>query len=60
MAKPHGIGLIAQEVESVLPYALNEDIGEFKSVNYDAIVAVLVEAIKDQQKEISNLKEELT
>lgn len=58
-AKPHDIGLIAQEVEAVFPQALNEGIGEFKSVNYNAMVAVLVEAVKEQQKEIESQQEEI-
>jgi hypothetical protein len=57
-AKPHAIGLIAQEVEKVFPDALNEDIGEFKSVNYDALVPPLINAVKEQQNEIEQLKAE--
>ena len=52
------IGLIAQEVESVLPQVVNEDNSEdkIKSVSYSNIVALLIEAIKEQQKEIEQLK----
>ena len=56
------IGFIAQEVEQVLPElvdtnpAIDDPIKEYKSVNYSNVVAVLVEAMKDQQKQIDELK----
>ena len=43
----HQIGVIAQEVEKVLPELVKD--GEVKSVNYANMVAVLIEAIKEQQ-----------
>ncbi len=53
-------GLIAQEVEAVLPEAVqtNETIshGEVKSVDYNATIALLVEAIKEQQQTINRLE----
>ena len=55
------IGLIAQQVETVLPEVVTtagDEMG-IKSVNYGNIVAVLVEAIKEQQKQINELKERL-
>ena len=49
------IGLIAQDVEQVLPDVVSQ--GEvYKSVAYGNIVAVLIEAIKEQQKQIDLLK----
>ena len=54
-AMPHGIGVIAQEVEEVFPEALNEDIGKFKSVNYEALVAPLIEAVKELKTENETL-----
>ena len=53
------IGLIAQEVEEVLPmmvHTANDEMGT-KSVNYQNMVAILIEAIKDQQNQIDELKE---
>lgn len=47
------IGLIAQEVEKVLPQVVYPTPDEIKGVNYQAIVPVLVEAIKEQQKMIA-------
>ena len=55
------IGFIAQEVEKVLPEVVQtEKTPEgYKAVQYDKVVALLVEAIKEQQKQIDCLKREL-
>ena len=50
------IGLIAQEVEEVLPELVRTDNDGYKSLEYEKITAVLVEAIKEQQKQIEALK----
>ncbi|MBI2844639.1 MAG: tail fiber domain-containing protein [Armatimonadetes bacterium] len=50
------IGFIGQEVEKVLPEAVSKDNKGFRSVSYDSIIPVLVEAIKEQQREIDELK----
>ena len=50
------IGLIAQEVEKVLPELVDEDGEGFLSVSYGNLVAVLVEANKEQQKLIEDLQ----
>lgn len=46
------IGLIAQNVEKVIPEAVNEQDG-YKGVDYAKLVPLLIESIKDQQKQIS-------
>ena len=43
-----GIGVIAQEIEKVLPEVVVE--GEYKSVSYGNIVGLLIEAIKELEK----------
>jgi hypothetical protein len=55
------IGLIAQEVQKVLPEFAHTANDEMKtmSLNYSGMVSVLIEAIKDQQEQIDNLKEKL-
>jgi hypothetical protein len=54
----HGLGVIAQEVEKILPeVVINGE--EYKSVAYGNIVGVLIEAVKEQQKQISELKEKI-
>ncbi len=50
------LGVIAQEVEKVLPELVSEDNEGYKSVNYDGIIPVLIEGIKAQQKIIEQLE----
>lgn len=53
------IGLIAQEVEEVLPEVVTSPPGDgLKSVKYANLVAVLIEAVKDQQGQIDHLRDE--
>lgn len=55
------IGLIAQQVKKVLPQVVvtGEDEMQTLSVQYGNIVAVLIEAVKEQQKQIEELKAKL-
>ena len=53
----HQIGVIAQEVEKIIPEVVYGD--EIKSVAYANIVALLIEAIKEQQKQIDQLTKNL-
>ena len=48
------IGLVADEVEKVLPELVVED--KHKTMDYGHMIGLLVEAIKEQQKEIEELK----
>ena len=50
------IGVIAQEVEEVVPEVVATDKKGFKSVDYSKLVPVLIEAVKEQQAEIDELK----
>lgn len=52
-------GLIAQNVERVLPELVNTNEDGIKSVKYGNMVALLVEAIKEQQTQINALKAEI-
>ncbi len=54
------VGLIAQELEQVFPIVVNTDEKGYKSVNYAHMVAILIEAIKDQQEIIEGQRDELT
>jgi hypothetical protein len=47
------VGFIAQEVEEVLPELVTTDVRGYKSVAYANVVPVLVEAVKQQQKQIT-------
>jgi hypothetical protein len=55
------VGVIAQEVEKVLPelVVVSENDEKTKTVNYQGLIGVLIEAVKDQQKQINALKEEI-
>ncbi len=64
-----GTGLIAQELEKVLPEAVYEaksiesledsEAVEYKGIRYDTTVGLLVEAIKEQKTIIDNLSQSL-
>ena len=56
--KINEIGMVAQEVEKVIPQAIepapfNND---YKTIKYDRIIPLLIECIKDQQNQIDKLK----
>ena len=61
------IGVIAQEIEQVVPYIVREktlQTGEFtenpqtaKTVDYEKLTAVLIEAVKELKSELDELKE---
>jgi hypothetical protein len=48
-------GVIAQEIEQVLPEAVFDN-GKVKAVDYNATIALLIEAVKEQQGQINELK----
>jgi trimeric autotransporter adhesin len=52
--KARQIGLIAQDVEKVFPELVNEGPNGYKSIDYSKITPVLIEAIKEQQKQIDS------
>ena len=54
--KGHDIGVIAQEIEEILPELVTTRDNGYKAVKYDKIVALLIEAIKEQQGEIDELR----
>lgn len=50
------IGLIAQEVESILPEIVSYDsTRDIQCINYDELIPLLIEAIKEQQNKIEEL-----
>ena len=53
--KGHDVGLIAQEVEKVLPEIVQIREDGIKAIQYEKVVPLLVEAIKEQQVTIENL-----
>ena len=53
------MGVIAQEIQEVAPEVVRENEDGMLSVAYGNITAVLIEAIKEQQKQIEELKSRL-
>ncbi|WP_224363426.1 tail fiber domain-containing protein [Hyalangium versicolor] len=54
------IGMVAQDVERTLPEIIRTDEGGRKTVDYGHLTAVLVEALKEQQALIEELRSRLT
>lgn len=54
-------GLVAQELEMILPDLVRGDnsIDDYKSINYQGLIPFLIGAIKEQQKQIEELKQKL-
>jgi len=50
------IGVIAQEIEEVLPELVQTRENGYKAVKYDKLVSLLIEGIKDLSKEVDELK----
>lgn len=51
------IGLIAQEVENIIPELVHENGDGYKAVGYDQLGALLIEAVKDLKKSNDALKD---
>jgi hypothetical protein len=63
-SKLHGnsgndVGVIAQEVELVLPQAVQIRDTGMKAVRYEKLIPLLIETIKEQQKQIDELKNKI-
>ena len=52
-------GVIAQEVKEVLPEAVTERKTGYLAVDYNDLIPLLIEAVKEQQMEIEKLKEQI-
>jgi hypothetical protein len=55
----HQIGLIAQDVKEIIPEVVGENIDGNLGVSYQHLVALLVEAVKEQQEQINELKRKI-
>lgn len=51
------IGVIAQELEGILPELVTQ--GDPKTVNYNGLIGVLIEAVKELSAEVEDLKKQL-
>jgi hypothetical protein len=52
-------GVIAQEIEEIMPELVNVNHNGFKAVRYEKITPLLIEAIKEQNSMIKNQKERI-
>ena len=55
----HDVGVIAQEVEKVLPEIVEDRGNGYKAVKYEKLTALLIQAVNEQQKQIVDLTAEL-
>jgi hypothetical protein len=53
------LGMIAQEVEKITPELVDTSSDGIKSVNYSQMTALLIEAIKEQNNRINQLKTDI-
>jgi hypothetical protein len=56
IGKGHDVGIIAQEVEKVLPEVVMTRTNGKKAVNYSKIIPLLIESIKELKTELDDLK----
>ncbi len=52
-------GVIAQQIEKIIPEAVENNENGTKTVNYNSIIPFLIEAIKQQNQEIEKLKKQV-
>lgn len=55
-SKKQSLGVIAQEIQNILPEVVSENDNGSKTVSYNNIIAVLIEAIKELKEEVDRLK----
>ena len=58
--KGHDTGIIAQEIEAILPEIVNTRESGIKGVNYMKLIPLLIESIKELSKEVESLKDSKT
>ena len=57
--KGHDVGVIAQEIEEILPELVTTRDNGDKAVKYEKLTAFLISVVKEQQKQIDELKSKL-
>lgn len=56
--KDEAIGVIAQDIEEIIPEVVKNS-SDIKTVNYNGLIGVLIEAVKEQQHQIEELKKQI-
>lgn len=49
-------GLIAQEVEKILPNVVHTIYDKYKSIDYQKLIPLLISAVKELRAEVNELK----
>jgi len=57
--RKHTVGVIAQEIEQILPEAVATRPDGFKAVRYELLVPLLIQGMKEQQEQIKMLEEKV-
>jgi len=57
--KQKSIGVVAQNVEKIVPEIVGRSSSGFKTVQYDSLIPILIEAIKEQQTQIDELRNKI-
>lgn len=57
--RKNDVGVIAQEIEVILPQVVATRVDGTKAVRYEKIIPLLIESIKELSKEIDQLKKKL-
>ena len=55
----HDVGVVAQEIEEVLPELVIEREDGYKAVKYEKIIALLIESNKDLLKRVENIENKI-
>ena len=55
----HDVGVIAQEVQKVLPEIVTERTNGYLGVDYKRIIPLLIESVKELKQEIEDLKKKV-
>ena len=50
-------GLIAQEVETILPEIVETDVDDIRSISYNDIIAIMIEAIKELDVKVEEMRQ---
>ena len=55
----HDIGFVAQNAKKVIPSSVNTEDTGYLTLSYSRVVPLIIEAIKEEQKNIDMLEEEI-
>ena len=55
-SKQYSAGVIAQEIEQVLPVAVSQNEAGYKTVKYNCLIGLLIEGMKQQQTQFQQLQ----